>query len=317
MNDLKPENRPRTVGDALSDMRLSSAAAVLGFLIIVAGSFGPWVDTFLGSVGGLRGDGKITLGAAIVGIGVLVLGRGSHGAYVLAGIAAVVALVTSGYDFVHIRHAVAGASLLGHRVADVGWGPVAALLGGVTALCALVNDADIGWRVAVSGLAIVGAIWAVVLGLGQTSSGSLARASRIPSIPRIPTPGPPAGATIPAEPSTSSSLPSVPTTTGPAQPPQASSPFAPGDENPNDASAAKCDQYAEIGPHADCFVEQRVLRDLSNGRWAAPGSDTVTERTATITFDCRVTGAEPTSSIPVYKCVSEGDRQDWFVFDFT
>ena len=95
-------------------------------------------------------------------------------------------------------------------------------------------------------------------------------------------------------------------------------PLIPGDHNANDASASMCDRSAELGPHADCAVEQQVLQDLSNGRWNAPGSDTVIEGGNTITFNCVVIGnAGGSSQAPIYSCTSQSDTQDWFKFSFT
>ena len=133
--------RPRTVGDVLLETPLSTATAFVGFLLVAAGSVGPWIDTFLGSVGGLRVDGRVTLGAAAVGIAVLAASRGRAAGRIVAGLAAAAALVTAGYDFIHIRDAVSGATLFGHRVADAGWGPIAVVGGAAIALAALLFEA--------------------------------------------------------------------------------------------------------------------------------------------------------------------------------
>lgn len=132
--------QPRTVGDVLAQTPLSTAVASLGFVVVGAGSVGPWVQTFLGSLGGLQGDGRITIAAAAVGVLALMLGRGRRAGKIIAALVAVVALVTAAYDFARIRDAVAGATLFGHRVADVGWGPLAVLAGAVLALVALVVE---------------------------------------------------------------------------------------------------------------------------------------------------------------------------------
>lgn len=132
--------RPRTVGDLLAETPLSIAAVFLGFVLVAAGSVGPWIDTFLGSVGGLRWDGRITIGAAAVCIFSLALGHGRRLGRSVAPVAAAVALVTAAYDFARIQDAVAKATLFGHRVADVGWGPLAALGGAAISLVALVVE---------------------------------------------------------------------------------------------------------------------------------------------------------------------------------
>jgi hypothetical protein len=100
----------------------------------------------------------------------------------------------------------------------------------------------------------------------------------------------------------------------------AGSTFAPGDQNPNDANASDCENTMEIGPHSDCFVAQHVEIDLSQGTWSAPGADTVTEGSSTITFDCSTIGPDNNTQeaqSPIYRCVSQGDPQDWFEFEFT
>jgi hypothetical protein len=98
-----------------------------------------------------------------------------------------------------------------------------------------------------------------------------------------------------------------------------SSTLTPGDQNPNDANASDCEATIEVGPHSDCFVAQQVANDLAQGTWSAPGSDTVSEGTATITFDCLTIGQDDTQDAQpsIYRCVSQGDRQDWFEFEFT
>jgi hypothetical protein len=95
--------------------------------------------------------------------------------------------------------------------------------------------------------------------------------------------------------------------------------LTPGDQNPNDASAADCDGTMEIGPRSDCFVAQKVAGDLGKGVWSAPGADTVSEGSSTLTFNCSVVGHDDSqSSRPaIYRCVSDGDSADWFEFEFT
>jgi hypothetical protein len=75
----------------------------------------------------------------------------------------------------------------------------------------------------------------------------------------------------------------------------------------------------DIGPHSDCFVAQQVEIDLAQGTWSAPGADAVTEGSSTITFNCSTIGQDETQEVevPIYRCVSQGDAQDWFEFEFT
>ncbi len=57
---------------------------------------------------------------------------------------------------------------------------------------------------------------------------------------------------------------------GASQSTQSGSQFTPGDQNPNDASASKCQSTMEVGPHSDCFVAQKVAADLGPGRLVCP-----------------------------------------------
>lgn len=100
---------------------------------------------------------------------------------------------------------------------------------------------------------------------------------------------------------------------------RSSSGFVPGDHNPNDASASACERTMEIGPHSDCYVAQHVANDLGQGVWSAPGSDTVSEGSSTITFSCSAIGQDDTQAAQptIYRCVSQTDPQDWFEFEFT
>jgi hypothetical protein len=98
-----------------------------------------------------------------------------------------------------------------------------------------------------------------------------------------------------------------------------SSGFTPGDQNPTDSNAADCERTMEVGPHSDCAVAQQVARDLAQGTWSAPGSDTVSVGTNAITFNCSLVGRDQSqaSQPGIYWCVSARDSQDWFEFEFT
>jgi hypothetical protein len=111
----------------------------------------------------------------------------------------------------------------------------------------------------------------------------------------------------------------TPTTAGPTGGPSSSAVvFAPGDQNPNDASAASCATMMEIGPHSDCFVAERVANDLMQGVFSAPGTDNVSEGRNTISFSCSEIGIDYSQGAEpiVYYCVSGGDPQDWFEFEW-
>jgi pimeloyl-ACP methyl ester carboxylesterase len=94
--------------------------------------------------------------------------------------------------------------------------------------------------------------------------------------------------------------------------------FKPGDLNTRDASASKCDRFMEIGPRARCDVATVVEQDLAAGKWSGSGPDTVTQGGQSVTFNCPQIGTEPGgAAAPIYRCVSVGDSEDWFVFSFT
>jgi hypothetical protein len=137
---------------------------IIGLLVVAIGSVGPWV----GSTGGLHGDGRITLVAAVVGVVALVLARGRAWGRVIAWTAAAVALGTAEYNFVHIRHEATRVTLVGHHVADVGWGPIATLIGAVAAIAAVVAEsvpAVLRWGM--TAVACAGAAAALIAGALQ------------------------------------------------------------------------------------------------------------------------------------------------------
>jgi hypothetical protein len=156
----EPAGRPRTLGD----VRLTTAAALAGFIGVAVGSLGPWITTVLGSADGTRGDGKITLIAAGVGALAVLLDRGSGIGVFFAGLAALAAAATSGYDIVHIERATAGIALFGNRLATAGWGVYITFAGSLIALAALVASAPPFPRVAIWVLAALGALGVMVAG---------------------------------------------------------------------------------------------------------------------------------------------------------
>jgi S1-C subfamily serine protease len=128
----------------------------------------------------------------------------------------------------------------------------------------------------------------------------------------------PSGATRP--PAHPSSIATTTTTSQTRQPRQSAATFIPGDQNPNDATAASCAAAnMEIGSEADCAAAQQVAQDLQAGKWSAPGSDTVSKGGQTITFNCSVVGQDKTQAAQpnIYRCASRGDGRDWFEFEFT
>lgn len=121
-----------TAGQMLNNLRVSTAAAALGLLLVIVGSFAPWVTTPLGSASGINGDGKISLAVGVVAFGWLVFmrGRGWFPVAVLGGLSAAL----GAYEAYHIHHKVAAVTLFGHQLAHVGWGVYAVLGGGALVL---------------------------------------------------------------------------------------------------------------------------------------------------------------------------------------
>ncbi len=132
MND---SYRPRTVGDALAGMELTTAAAALGFLVAIVGSLGPWVTTPFASAAGTNGDGLISIALAVLGLlGVLTTRR----AELFAASFGTLILGLGMYEVIHIHHKVMGATLFGQQFAHVGWGVYAVAVGGLISIGASV-----------------------------------------------------------------------------------------------------------------------------------------------------------------------------------
>ncbi len=126
-----------TVADAFGRLRLSTLVAVVGFAVVAVGSIGPWGTVGALSVSGTKGDGVITLVCAAVGVLALALGRGRTVAAIIAGVAAVVALVTAGYDTVHIAYEASQITLFGVQLVHAGWGVYVVVIGAAIACGAL------------------------------------------------------------------------------------------------------------------------------------------------------------------------------------
>ena len=126
MSAIPPVERPRqlTVGEALARMRLTSALAGLGAVIVAAGSLGPWVTTALGSVSGVDGgsDGWVTLGAAVVAVVSLLSAQGRRWGSVTGWLMLVGALGVACYDGARVIYATSKLTFLGFHLADAGWG---------------------------------------------------------------------------------------------------------------------------------------------------------------------------------------------------
>ena len=105
---------------------------------------GPWVDTIFGSVSGIEGDGKITLGAAIAAALFTVLGssrlRGAV-SVVLTVLSAAVAGVVAVIDIDEVGGRVADTELFGTQVASTGWGLYAIAAGAAVIIIGAVASA--------------------------------------------------------------------------------------------------------------------------------------------------------------------------------
>ena len=158
MSDERPprEGRePLTVGDAFGRVRLTTALAVLGAVLAIVGSLGPWVTSPFGSASGVgRGssDGWLTLGASVVALLVLAAARGRRWGTVAAWLAMLVALAVACLDASKVIYASSKVTLFGHQVASAGWGlyltAAGALLGaGSLAAAAVFTERDEQGRV--------------------------------------------------------------------------------------------------------------------------------------------------------------------------
>ena len=149
---MQPPQEPfasLTVGQALSRLRASTALAVLGSVMVIVGSLGPWLSTVLGSVSGVQGsaDGRLTLGAGVVAMLALAAGRGRQWGSLLAGMALLAALGVACFDTARVVYETSKLTVFGYRVAGAGWGLYLTVAGaaiGVVALtaAALIRERD-------------------------------------------------------------------------------------------------------------------------------------------------------------------------------
>lgn len=131
--EIKPAEpkSPTTIGEAFSGLSVASGVALLGALVVAAGSLGPWIETFLGSVSGMRGDGRLTLLAAVVAFTFTLLWsrRAGTARAAIALLAAVGAGAVAVIDISNINEELSGKELLGTQIATVGWGLYAVVVG--------------------------------------------------------------------------------------------------------------------------------------------------------------------------------------------
>jgi hypothetical protein len=102
-------------------LRRTLAAGYAAALVVVIGSLGPWASFGPFSASGTQGDGIVSLALAIVAAFMVWRWSGKPAMWklVIALIAAVLALATTGYEVVHVSNS----------DLTVGWGLILALLG--------------------------------------------------------------------------------------------------------------------------------------------------------------------------------------------
>src|SRR4051812_9827437 len=122
-----PPPAPPTPSTAVSALSVQAALALLGGIIMVAGSLGPWATAGFISISGTQGDGKITLAAGAVAIIFTVLMSSNTGGALSAAMAVLAALVGGGAGVVDLNHV--QDTLQGLRVGSVGWGLYAVIVG--------------------------------------------------------------------------------------------------------------------------------------------------------------------------------------------
>jgi hypothetical protein len=122
----------RTIGQLIAGMDVWTAGVLGALVLVVIGSFGPWVTSPLSSASGANGDGKWTALLALIAAVQLV--RGHRGG---AAIACVLIAAVAIYDAIHINHAVANVRFAGVQLDHVGWGVYVVIAGAVIALAIL------------------------------------------------------------------------------------------------------------------------------------------------------------------------------------
>lgn len=132
-----------TTHRALGDVTFSrsAVAAVAGLGLAIVGSLGPWATLLAASVPGTHGDGKITLGLAVIALVLVALSTSSKAATVIAAGISIGIAGIAGYDLVRIEHAAARVVLFGAHAASAGWGVYIVTIGGAVAALALLAHA--------------------------------------------------------------------------------------------------------------------------------------------------------------------------------
>lgn len=108
----------------------SSVVALVGAAAVAVGSLGPWATVGVISAAGTRGDGKITLIAAVIAGLTILLGKSNRGPTVLVVILAIICAAVGVSDSVNVNNDLSSSPLLS-AVAGVGWGLYAVIAGSV------------------------------------------------------------------------------------------------------------------------------------------------------------------------------------------
>lgn len=130
------------------------AWGLLSALLMLLGSFGPWISTLGGSVAGTDGsnDGWLVVVAAVLG-GVILLPTRRYRAGgiwpLLAGIGGAAVTI---HDRSHASHVISGQSVLVRDLVHIGWGLNLAMVASISfAVCGLVwllavrTDPELAW----------------------------------------------------------------------------------------------------------------------------------------------------------------------------
>ena len=135
--DPAPVAAPVAPTRALHSIDSRVAVALLGAVVMAVGSIGPWITAFGGlvSVAGTTGDGKSTLGCALVAAAATIGANAGYSVGILATIAAAVGCGVGVYDLSHLANITGQADGL----AQTGWGLYAVVVGGGIAAVALMN----------------------------------------------------------------------------------------------------------------------------------------------------------------------------------
>lgn len=110
-------------------------------LLMLIGSFGPWLTALGSSVGGTDGsnDGWVVVAAGVIGGLIFVTTRSNRGAGLWALIAGVIAAIVTIHDRSHVSSVISQSGAFAQALVHVGWGLNLAMVASISfALCGLV-----------------------------------------------------------------------------------------------------------------------------------------------------------------------------------